>query len=514
RIDIDAISAKIDFEKSELSSFIECFACSTNNTNFNNVTDLNEVKLRPIINFNDNYYIFNSYSLLENLYESPMFWIRDTDKEYLKQAEKHRGEYVEKMTIKYLKKVFGEKNVFSNIEIYRDPKTRISEIDVLVLFGNKALIFQAKSKALTLPARQGDGDAAKRDFVAAVQNAYDQAVKCAKALHSKNVILKDENNQKIELNLDIDCFYPIAITSEHYPSLTFQSLNMLTLDRDLELIKKPFVMDIFFLDVMSEFLNTPLYFISYIDRRAGYFNDFVASSELTILSHHLKDNLWLSSDYTFACLDESICGDLDHAIMSRRIPYWGGKKTPEGILTYHVNTPFSRLISVIDKGDDRGVINFGLELLKFSSKAINDFNKAVDGCSYKCIQDSKLHDFSLLMDEYGVTVHVDLCKNKMDLEHEANRMLAHMNMKKYSCKFDKWFGVLFDAITKYPVFMGGVDFPWAYDEDMEKAIPKEIKNNTKKISPSDIQKKMKFKIGRNDKCPCGSGNKYKRCCGR
>ncbi|WP_175463967.1 SEC-C metal-binding domain-containing protein, partial [Vibrio cholerae] len=69
-------------------------------------------------------------------------------------------------------------------------------------------------------------------------------------------------------------------------------------------------------------------------------------------------------------------------------------------------------------------------------------------------------------------------------------------------------------ITKYPVFMGGVDFPWAYDEDMEKAIPKEIKNNTKKISPSDIQKKMKFKIGRNDKCPCGSGNKYKRCCGR
>ncbi|HGP4898595.1 SEC-C metal-binding domain-containing protein [Klebsiella pneumoniae] len=25
---------------------------------------------------------------------------------------------------------------------------------------------------------------------------------------------------------------------------------------------------------------------------------------------------------------------------------------------------------------------------------------------------------------------------------------------------------------------------------------------------------MKFKIGRNDKCPCGSGNKYKRCCGR
>lgn len=45
------------------------------------------------------------------------------------------------MIIKYFKKVFGEKNVFSNIEIYRDLKIRISEIDVLVLFGNKVLIF-------------------------------------------------------------------------------------------------------------------------------------------------------------------------------------------------------------------------------------------------------------------------------------------------------------------------------------------------------------------------------------
>ncbi len=45
-----------------------------------------------------------------------MFWIRDTDKEYLKQAEKHRGEYVEKMTIKYLKKVFGEKMYLATLK--------------------------------------------------------------------------------------------------------------------------------------------------------------------------------------------------------------------------------------------------------------------------------------------------------------------------------------------------------------------------------------------------------------
>ena len=36
------------------------------------------------------------------------------------------------------------------------------------------------------------------------------------------------------------------------------------------------------------------------------------------------------------------------------------------------------------------------------------------------------------------------------------------------------------------------------DENKEK--PKEISSNNKKV-------------GRNDKCPCGSGKKYKHCCG-
>ncbi|MDR1952624.1 MAG: preprotein translocase subunit SecA [Elusimicrobiota bacterium] len=35
------------------------------------------------------------------------------------------------------------------------------------------------------------------------------------------------------------------------------------------------------------------------------------------------------------------------------------------------------------------------------------------------------------------------------------------------------------------------------------------KNETKKIKPQDLKK-----IGRNDPCPCGSGKKYKKCCGK
>lgn len=34
------------------------------------------------------------------------------------------------------------------------------------------------------------------------------------------------------------------------------------------------------------------------------------------------------------------------------------------------------------------------------------------------------------------------------------------------------------------------------------------------IKPSASQPEKQKKVGRNDPCPCGSGKKYKRCCGK
>jgi len=31
---------------------------------------------------------------------------------------------------------------------------------------------------------------------------------------------------------------------------------------------------------------------------------------------------------------------------------------------------------------------------------------------------------------------------------------------------------------------------------------------------ADVNNNVKKKIGRNDPCPCGSGKKYKKCCGK
>ena len=46
-------------------------------------------------------------------------------------------------------------------------------------------------------------------------------------------------------------------------------------------------------------------------------------------------------------------------------------------------------------------------------------------------------------------------------------------------------------------------------EQVIKGTPNEDKSKTKKQTPKRVKK-----IGRNDPCPCGSGKKYKQCCGK
>ena len=45
---------------------------------------------------------------------------------------------------------------------------------------------------------------------------------------------------------------------------------------------------------------------------------------------------------------------------------------------------------------------------------------------------------------------------------------------------------------------------------------KQVKGNTNEVKENTSGKTIKKakKVGRNDPCPCGSGKKYKQCCGK
>ena len=503
----DEISEEYGIDRDKISSILESFSIESENHNeqFQHIGDFNVVNAYPIIRKTDKEFILlQHYSLVEAFYETPFFWF-NSDKSYKNTAMINRGEFTEKFSEARLKKVFGENRVFTNIDLFDKNGGKAGEIDVLVVFANRAIILQAKSKKLTIAARKGNDNVLKDDFKKAVQDAYNQGLSCAELIGDRNIVLKDSDSNTININRDFKEKYIFCILSDHYPALSFQSRQFLEY-KETEQIMAPFVMDVFLLDVMTEMLKSPLYFLSYINRRALYYDRINSVQELTILSYHLKQNLWMQEESSFYHLSEDLSSDLDLAMVTRRegLP---GVDTPEGILTMNNGTPVGELIKQIEFKEDPGSVDFGFLLLSLSGETVDQINLGITSLTEKAIHDCKHHDLTIGIkgEKTGLTIHF----NTKNHSHAAASLIEHCARRKYAEKADSWQGICLDPNDRHIKLGVSIEHQWEYSSEMDSIIKALPKPQTK-TNPITIVKSRK--IGRNEQCLCGSGKKFKRCC--
>lgn len=509
---IDEISHTSGETNSVVSSFVNSFVIPNEIDKgiFSALDDFNPSNAYPIIKLNDgNFLLFQNHSLLEALYETPFFWLLN-DPSYKDTARENRGAFTEGFSARRLKTVFGEGRVFTNVDIYKN-KNRVTEIDVLVIFSNRAIVLQAKSKKLTIAARKGNDNCLKSDFKKAVQDAYNQAFKSAECLNDTNCQLIDSDGNEIKIDRSFQEIYPFCVVSDHYPSLSFQARQFLKY-QETESIMPPFIMDVFFLDVMTEMLQSPLHFLSYVNRRVKYSERIMSGHELTILSYHLKQNLWINDESTMLHLGDDICADLDLAMLTRRAGA-PGVDTPEGILTRYKDTHFDRLVNEIDQRDDPRTINLGFMLLTLSGDTIEQLNSGISQLIELYNRDGNHHDLTLGIGEglTGLTIHC----NSDDINISGPRLKDHCLRRKYTERANTWFGICINPNNRNTQFGVNFDSEWEKSSAMDE-ITKDLPKLQNLRSNKSINFKTKIrgrrKIGRNEKCLCGSGKKYKKCC--
>jgi SWIM/SEC-C metal-binding protein len=56
------------------------------------------------------------------------------------------------------------------------------------------------------------------------------------------------------------------------------------------------------------------------------------------------------------------------------------------------------------------------------------------------------------------------------------------------------------------------EYGWYYVIGLEPDEPEDISDIERLLNPP-VPRRSEKKAGRNDPCPCGSGKKYKKCCG-
>lgn len=503
------VAERSGIDQATVDRVLIAFALPTDDRNvtFTALNEFNATNATPLLRTDDGKFVLlQHYGLVEAIYETPFFWML-ADRSYRPTALAHRGAFTEEFSADCLTKIFGAARVYRNVDVFRTKGEKLSEIDVLVLFGDRAIVVQNKSKRLTIEARKGNDLQLKDDFKKAIQDAYDQAFLCAEALVAGDHRLVDSTGAEVVLTEEFREVFPVCIVADHYPALAFQARHFLEFT-STDVIRPPLVTDVFAVDAMAEMLASPLHFLHYLHLRARFGNKLMVSHELTTLSFHLKQNLWLENEYDMVTLGDDIALDLDMAMMARRegLP---GERTPEGILTRLRDTAVGRIVAEIEASGEPNTTALGLWLLSLNEETARTVSNGLDRIASEARRDGQNHDMSVVVGDppSGLTVHC----NDRDQNEAARKLLAHCNLRKHSQKADTWFGLLLsprDGSVRLGITS---QFPWKPNTEMDK-----LADAMPKARPGSIFDKpapaSKPNVGRNEPCPCGSGKKFKKCC--
>jgi hypothetical protein len=149
--------------------------------------------------------------------------------------------------------------------------------------------------------------------------------------------------------------------------------------------------------------------------------------------------------------------------------------------------------------------------LDWSGSGREKIVKLMKDTKYKTLRDNNMHNCSLMSNKEesnpGLT-YVSWMNNKTD--ELLGYLITLCETRKYKSKCDTWigFGSLLKSERIFDMFVFN-NQKWIFNQDLENKSNSLLggKNKGTEIS-------FERYIGRNHKCPCGSGLKYKNCCGR
>lgn len=155
------------------------------------------------------------------------------------------------------------------------------------------------------------------------------------------------------------------------------------------------------------------------------------------------------------------------------------------------------------------IVGLGMLFLQFGSDTAKHINMGIARLVRSAADDGQPHDISVPSDtdQSGFTIHV----NSLPEEEALERLSIHSRIRKYDTKSDVWYGLLLAPGTGDIRGALAIEEKWKADADMKKVLdtwPRKPMVPIEKLSQGGLCRK----IGRNERCPCGSGKKYKKCC--
>ena len=467
---------------------------------------------RPLIEDSGKFYCFAPQVLFRNMGNILEGWIQQKDNAYYQGVyQKRRAEYLENKALEYLKNIFPGAKAYGKLYYYVEEsgKTNRVETDGLILYDENLFVIEVKAGSLSTPARRGSLKRMKKNVGELIDDAYQQALRTKQYImatpepnfeykdRTKAVSIKDKDKYR---NI-----YLLNITLQNLGHLSTQLNDLKSFNL---MLGKEWPWSVFINDlrVISELIEFPSEFLHFLQQRirANDYPQFQTTDELDFFMYYLYEGLYFENGIlknADTYIPSGYTEDLD-----RYYDYIAGRVSSGKKPRLRISEEYKNLVTEIESTGKVGFTGVTTTLLGFDPKAQKEILDNMERSRGIFEKDGLHHNFTMGFEKMGFTFSVGT-KRESDF---WNNIDQHCRMRMYQRRFAEWILITMDV---HKDGTRTLDFriynqKWGYNSYMEEQFEKFKHRKMAEF------KRTGQKIGRNDPCPCGSGLKYKKCCGK
>lgn len=528
--DISKLNIEIDiiaFEK--FLDFFSVMPGIDKNENYKYFNDPNKFKDHPIIKINNKYLVINFNTIQWCLQDRLEEIIKKNNSKWQKY-NKYKSDYLENKTIELFKKVFPTADIYQSL-YYNSLDGKRCELDGLIQYDNCILLIEAKSGIFSKSAKNGGVKRLSNVLYDNIEYAAYQAHRAKEYIDKTLNPIFEDNNKKVKLRLNKSGFeniYLLNITMEHFAELSVNLKQLKSLGF-YSIEDFPWSVSLSDLNVITDFIQFPNQFLHYIHFREKFSNKVMIQNnykhfhELDLFGFYLLEENEELTKYFVDDINENTFAynaycKTEHNINSKIADFSSiyneyynkklqGELIPQPKKRY--NKEIYNMVQQLEEysSQGKGYTNFVLKLLDLDNVKQNKivehiYSMILKTKKSKQTQINSMPYMSGNFDNkptYGISIISGYQSNRQEM---FDRLKVTCIKNRYSYQYTEWLGlcIFVDDLRHLVNNFLLVRDETKYDETLENFL-KEVPI-------------PKIKVPRNNPCPCGSGKKFKKCCGR
>ena len=476
------------------------------------------VHVRPFLRLGTKCYCFEYVTLMDSLYRVIERLIRRLRPSYRETWNQRQKAVSESLPFDLLRKLLPGASVHESV-YYRwttgdQGRPDWCETDGLVIYDDHIFIVEVKGGAFCQDAPATDFPAHMSSVEGLVLHPASQARRFIEYLESADEVTLFDSEHKPIASIRRDafrCITPSCFTLDSLSILAAQVETLQPLGLDIGDLPTWYA-SLDDLRAYADIFTSPLVFCHFIEQRMRAFSSphMIARDELDHAGLYLEHNTYTDVAAEFAGSEPTGWFGYRDKLDRYFHRLYRGDSTPL-LPGDSIREPIFHILRILESKETAGRCRFASTLLDMdaeSRKLFCDFLQRV----FPRQRTLKRIVPITLLGERTLTI---FCHTP-DIPSPSSRWMedyAYMRLLRTKCSEGARLLLTFDANTR----LTDASFEWlstkSLPSDRVEALKEAGEEQAQQLIATHKDRTGKKKIGRNEPCPCGSGKKFKRCCG-